>query len=274
MSEHRTEKDAIEAAQTPATMESLLRDLRALGVKRGDTLIVHSSMSRLGWVCGREVAVIQVLRRAVGPFGRIVMPAHTGDNSDPAQWCNPPVPESWIPIIRENMPAYDRRMSPTRGIGRIAECFRRMPGVRRSAHPQVSWAACGWGASWLLHGHSFERPAFGERSPLKRMCRCNAKALLLGVGYGNCTALHMAETLWGGAPRVTVGAACKRHGRRVWLTSEEIDFDDEVFPEIGKAYEAEGGEARHGKAALAEATLVPIRPLIDFGVRWYRERAR
>ncbi len=265
------EVDTIAAVGAPVTEASLLNDLRALGVRRGETLIVHTAMSKLGWVCGREAAVVRALLRAVGPFGLLVMPAHSGDNSEPKDWCNPPVPESWFEPIRHNMPAYDRRVTATRGIGRVAECFRRYPGTRRSAHPHVSWAARGPLAAWRLRGHTAGKPCFGMASPVGRLYRANARTLLLGVGYGNCTALHMAEALYPGTPLAPAGAAVKVRGVRRWQSWREIEMDSDRFPQIGDAYEASGGVVTKGKVGAADCRLLPIRPLVDFGVRWLAE---
>lgn len=266
-----TEKDTIQAVPAPITEDSLLADLRALGVRRGETLIVHSAMSKLGWVCGREAAVIRALIRAVGPFGTIVMPAHSGDNSEPSLWSNPPVPENWFPIVRATMPAYDRRVTATRAIGRVPETFRRYPGAKRSAHPHVSWAMRGPFAAWRLRGHTWNKPCFGPASPLGRLYRQNARTLLIGVGYGNCTALHLSEELCGTMPKTTVGAAVNVLGRRVWKSWQDIDKDSDRFPLIGEAYEAAGGVVTAGKVGAAECKLVPIAPLVDFATRWLRE---
>ena len=262
------EKDTITAVATPNTEESLLAGLRALGICPGDTLIVHSSMSRIGWVCGREVAVVRALLRAVGPFGMLVMPAHSGDNSEPSEWQNPPVPEAWYETIRASMPPYDRRGTPSSFMGRIAECFRKWPGTRRSAHPHLSWCARGRGALWLLRGHTVKRPGFGLASPLGRLYRRNAKILLLGVGYDNCTALHMSETLWPGNPKTQVSAAVRTRGGRKWQSWTETELDSDRFPAIGAAYEADGGEVTLGKLGAAECRVLPVRPLVDYGVRW------
>ena len=265
------EKDTIIESNMPVTEESILRDVRALGVRRGDTLIVHTAMSKLGWVCGREVTIVRALLRAVGPLGLLIMPTHSGDNSEPANWQNPPVPESWFAPVRANMPAYDRRATPCRAVGRVPECLRNYPGAKRSAHPHVSWAAKGLMAAWVLRGHTWRKPCFGMGSPLGRFYRRGAKTLLIGVGYGNCTALHLAEALNPATPRLTVGASVQDRGVRRWVTWQDIDFDSDRFPQIGEAYEQAGGVVTQGKIGAADCKLLPIRPLVDFGVKWLTE---
>lgn len=86
-----------------------------LGVCTGDILLVHSSMSSIGWVCGGSQAVIESLLKSVGETGTLVMPAHSSDLSDPSVWENPPVPKTWISIIKETMPPFEVDKTPTRG---------------------------------------------------------------------------------------------------------------------------------------------------------------
>src|SRR5438105_9676976 len=92
----------------PPTVDSLAGDLAALGVEAGSTLLVHCSLRELGWVVGGPVAVVGALDRVLGANGTLVMPAHSGDLSDPAGWREPPVPEPWWDVIRRNMPPFDR----------------------------------------------------------------------------------------------------------------------------------------------------------------------
>lgn len=187
-----SEADTIASVRQPGTRESIAAALGILGVAEGDTVIVHASLSRLGWVSGGPVAVIQAIEDVLGPDGNLVMPAHSPDLSDPAKWLAPPVPPDWVETIRATMPAFDTVRTPSRGMGRIAELFRTWPGVVRSNHPTCSFAAKGPLAENILARHALDSP-LGEQSPLARLYDLDARILLLGVGFDKCTALHLAE---------------------------------------------------------------------------------
>ena len=141
------EGQVVHKTETPVTVESLQADFEVLGIEKGMVLLVHSSLSAMGWVCGGPVAVIIALQEVLGETGTLVMPTHSTDLSEPSQWENPPVPESWWQTIRETMPAYDPDLTPTRSMGKIAETFRKQKGVFRSTHPQSSFCARGPQAS-------------------------------------------------------------------------------------------------------------------------------
>ena len=261
------EAEIIGQTTIPNTQDTLVRDLRALGLTEGDVLLVHSSLSSIGWVCGGEIAVIQALLQVIGDTGTLVMPAHCGDNSDPAKWARPPVPKEWWDVIYDNMPAFDRDATPTRGMGRIADRFRTYPGTARSNHPQVSFCARGRMRDEVVSEHHLT-PQFGLQTPLGKLYRMDAKVLLLGVGFSNCTSFHLAEHLTGCMPASRMGTAMMVDGLRQWVWFEDMDFDDEDFTRIGGEYENGTRAVSVGKVGNAACRLFDMKPAVDYATQW------
>jgi aminoglycoside 3-N-acetyltransferase len=270
------ERAAIErTAGPPATIESLRAEILDLGLRPGMVVLIHSSLSALGWVSGGPVAVILALELALGDAGTLVMPTFSGDLSDPAHWQYPPVPEAWWAVIRDTMPAYDPDATPTRGMGAIPETFRRMRGVLRSDHPPTSFAARGPLAGAITADHALDY-GMGDASPLARLYALGAWVLLLGVGHANNTSLHLAEyrAAYPAKREVSCGSPVMVGGRRKWLSIRDINYDDDDFPIIGEAFERETGEVRIGRVGQGTARLMSQRALVDFGVRWMEGNRR
>lgn len=265
------EDKVVQKTAVPATVESLQADFRALGIKPGMVVLVHSSLSAMGWVCGGAVAVVVALREVLGSAGTLVMPAHSPDLTEPSRWESPPVPESWWPIIRENMPAYDPALTPTRAMGIVAETFRKQRGVRRSAHPQVSFCASGPQASRITNNHSLAF-GLGEHSPLSRIYDSHGFVLLLGVDHGSNTSMHLAEyrATFPTKRVVEEGAPISTSDSRRWTTFEEINLDSSDFDRIGEDFlRSDAGRAvRRGQVGLASCQLMSQRDVVDFTVGW------
>ncbi len=264
------EADAVSRNPLPLTVASLTADFEKLGIKPRLAVLVHSSLSSMGWVCGGAAAIIQALEAALGEFGTLVMPAHTGENSDPAYWRHPPVPETWWDIIRSETPAFDPDFTPTRKMGAIAETFRKQPGTIRSNHPQVSFAARGPLAEAITANHSLDY-ALGDDSPLGRLYDLRGYILLLGVGHINNTSLHLAEyrASYPGKKIERGGAAIVENGRRVWKILEDFGDDSDDFELIGAAFEtAHPDKTTIGRIGKADVRLMPSHDLVDFAVTW------
>ena len=67
----------------PIIKKDILAALRSLGVENGSTVMVHTSLSKIGYVCGGAQTVIEALIEAVGEEGTIMMPTQSWKNLDP-----------------------------------------------------------------------------------------------------------------------------------------------------------------------------------------------
>lgn len=254
----------------PVTVETMASDLDTLGVEPGQTILVHGSLSSLGWVCGGPTTVVDALMDVIGEDGTIVMPTHSPGNRDPSDMGNPPVPESWYDTIREQMPAYRPAVTPTRGMGAIAECFRSYPEVCRSDHPQHSFAAWGSEAEFVTADHRLDY-SLGENSPLARVYDLDGNVLFLGTTHATNTSLHLAEyRAFIDIDRTSHASAVLIEGEREWVQWEDLAIEDGDFDACGEAFEARHpNSVEFGQVGAGEAKLISQRSLVDFAVDWF-----
>ena len=123
--------------------DEVIQKLKTVGLKSGDNVMVHTSLGKMGYVCGGAQAVIEALMEVVGDFGTIMMPTQSWKNLDPETGVHWEAEEKDWQLIRDNWPAYDKNLTPTNTMGAVAEMFRQVPGSVRSDHPARSM--CAWG---------------------------------------------------------------------------------------------------------------------------------
>ena len=254
----------VERSAEPLTPQSLLTNLRACSVQRGHTLIVHGSLSQIGFVIGGAETVVRALLAAVGDEGTLVVPTQTWKNLDPTRGVHGDIPEAWYPALREHWPAYDAALTPSLNMGVLAETIRLWPGARRSAHPARSFAALGANADKITAEHPLESPT-GEGSPLAKLYDLGAHVLLLGVGHDKNTSLHLAEARADYANKsvITESSAMFVNGERRWVSYEVLEPISDDFVTIGAAFE----EVNHLEPCYvgqAETKLIAQRALVDF----------
>jgi aminoglycoside 3-N-acetyltransferase len=232
---------------------------------------MHSSLSEIGWTVGGPVSVIQALMEILTSNGTLVMPTFTSDNSDPTKWKNPPVPERWWNIIKNEMPAYQPEISPTREMGSITETFRKWPNVLRSAHPSLSFAAWGKYAEIIIADHELTS-GLGEDSPLARIYDLDGKILLLGVNHYNNTSLHLAEyrSKFASKKYVKNGSAMFLKNERSWVEYEDLDHNSDDFEQLGIDFEAEI-KYTPGKVGIGEARLISQQDIVNFAIKWFNK---
>lgn len=262
----------VDLVDEPVTPERIKTELHALGVDAGDVLLVHSSLSAVGWVPGGAQGVVEGLREAVGAGGTLVVPTHSTQLMDPSSFGNPPVPESWYEPIRATKPAYRPDATPTHGMGAVPECLRDYDDAVRSDHPHYSFAALGADAEEITATHRLD-DGLGEASPLGAVYDRGGSILILGCDLGRNTSLHLAEHRADWAQSTTEsGAPVLIDGEREWVTFEELDVDDEDFAACAAAFADEYPEAvATGTVGAADATLYDQRALVDFGEAWLSE---
>jgi aminoglycoside 3-N-acetyltransferase len=95
--------------------------LRALGVAAGGVLMVHASISALGWVVGGSGAVVLALLDALGPDGTLMAYAGWEDDCfELDRW-----PEERRAAYEADLPPFDRRTAEAvHANGRLPERIR------------------------------------------------------------------------------------------------------------------------------------------------------
>ncbi|ELR11196.1 Aminoglycoside 3N-acetyltransferase [Acanthamoeba castellanii str. Neff] len=261
------------ATPAPRCRSSVAANLRALGLCEGDAVVVHSSMSSIGWA----------LMDVVGPEGTIMMPSFTYVYSDPANWSAPPAPRDWHDTIRREMPLFNPLFTPTFGMGRIAECFRSWPGTHRSGHPQASLTAWGKHARYLTEDHALDYPFDSTTSPLGKMSALpGSKVLLLGVSWNRNSSFYVAEKLSGCFQPTKEGCPwLDADGNKIWQEFDDVDSaEDELLEEVGAAFEESTlresasltSKIQRGKVGSASCRLFGCKASVDFAVLYYQQK--
>jgi len=158
------------------TKDDIEKGLCELGLKRGDNVGVHSSLSSLGYVEGGADTVIDALLETVGEEGTVVMPTYSTNRREIERTQREV--ELGVTWKYKILP-YDPQETPC-WTGRIPEAFRKRKGAVRSLNPTHSLAAIGPKADELVQGWN-------------KLLEADGYILLLGVDLGCCSAMHLAE---------------------------------------------------------------------------------
>ena len=263
-------------ATEPHSIRSVTGDLRQLGVRGGDTVMIHASLRRIGPIEGRAGGLLRALDRAVGRRGTLVM--ILGARDDHA-WVNE-LPEDQREARLADAVPFDALETPVHHeMGSLAEVFRTRPGTRVSDHPEGRFAVRGHGAVAMLADLPWN-DYYGPDSVLDRLVQRDGKVLRMGANPDTTTLLHHAEYLAdlpvkrrarryrrvrtaGGAEIRVVDCLDDEHGI--------VDYPDEdYFAAILRAFLA-AGRARTGTVGSAASELIRARDIVPFGVAWMNE---
>ncbi|WP_422657597.1 aminoglycoside N(3)-acetyltransferase [Paenibacillus sp. EC2-1] len=255
-------------SSTLQTKQTIIDDLKRLGIKEGMTLIVHSSLKAIGNVIGGPVTVILALEEAVGCNGNIVMPTQSEHLCAPTE-NNDVLTLEQIRIIKENMPIYYPDLTPTAYMGFIPETFRKQDGVIRSLHPHMSFAAWGKAARDITRDHQLDY-ALSETSPLGRIYDLEGYILLLGVSTNSNTSLHLAEYKQTNTfiePKVWE-VKLLVNGIEQWETYDDVNNESDDFDNIFDEFKSKTNLVIEGQVGEAVSYLIPQKDMVDFALEW------
>ncbi|MEC8992000.1 MAG: AAC(3) family N-acetyltransferase [Candidatus Latescibacterota bacterium] len=211
----------------------VIRSLESMGLKAGDRVMVHSSLSSMGHVEGGAPTVLQAFLDVLGDAGTLMVPTFTHSGCQ----------------------YYDPLLTPSLN-GAITEAARSLPGAIRSLHPTHAVTVVGPDAEDLVED-DLDRGALGRDSALDRLIKKGGHVFLLGVDHRANSSIHIGEDYAGDDrqasispdhPKVVVLNHPQRGEEEVTLTEmmgSTIAFDrmEEVLRSRDQVVEGKIGEA-------------------------------
>ena len=155
--------------------QRMLMELKSLGIREDDTILVHSSLSSLGYVEGGADTVIDTLLAAL-PEGTLLIPTLS------------------YSYVTDDEPIFSVTETPS-CVGCISETFRKRKGVMRSMHPTHSVCGIGRYAEEILSQHQDADSPGGKKTPFYLLPKYHGKILMLGCGLKPNTSMHAVEEL-------------------------------------------------------------------------------
>ena len=149
-------------------------DLKSLGLKSGDSVLIHSSFKSMGAVEGGIETFVNALLSVIGDRGTLISPTLT------------------FAYVTMEERVFDYVNTPS-CVGAISEYIRNMAGAKRSIHPTHSCAAIGYKRDWYVAGHENDRTPIGGNSPIYKLHEDGGKVLMLGCGIKCNTSMHGVE---------------------------------------------------------------------------------
>jgi len=235
-------------------------------------VMVHSSMSSLGYVVNGAIDVIDALIKSVGQSGTILMPAHTGQLTDPFGWSSEDFSIADRLKIRDAMKPLDGKRTPSRNRGAIPQAMLAYDGAMRSMHPLNSVVGLGARSEFYTQNHDLHQSE-GIDSPVGRLYAREQFVLLIGVTLARCTAIHLAEFIadvpYLESNDMTVLSNCEG-GLNIFRKLEKYPGNSDGFTRLMIDY-PRPSVFRKKPIFRGELILFPIKPVVDFAVRMLNE---
>ena len=229
------------------TKEDIKQGLKELGLKQGDFVGVHSSLSRFGYVEGGADAVVDALIETVGEGGGVVMPTYS-NNLEKVE-LTPEEVEMGVTWKSRVLP-YEPEVNSC-WTGKIPDTLWRRKEAVRGPDPVHSLAAIGKNAEELCLDWD-------------RLLAANGYILMLGVDLNCCSSMHLAEDQVEIPERIVERTIFPPELKEKYPESE-WDMGFGPYPEFGKMKEIyeQAGIMKTTTIGEARVMLFVLRELID-----------
>jgi len=165
------------------TINKIEQGLRHLGLKKGDIVLVQSSLSKIGPINGIDLhdregfagAIFKAFSSVIDvpKSGTLVVPTFTHEYA-----------RNKVPFIYEESPSE---------VGLFTEYLRKLTGSYRSLHPINSFCAIGRNKYKICKDLSIS--CYGYNSVFDRLYQLNAKMMFLGCNMRHMTLKHHLEQM-------------------------------------------------------------------------------
>lgn len=233
------------------TKETIIKHLEKLGLQNYSTVMVHTSMRKVGKIEGGADTLIDALLQTLGPLGNLVM-VLGADDDEPFDLLATAADED---------------------MGVVPELFRQRSGVRVNDHAAARYAVHGPQAEFLLNPtqlHDYH----GPDSVLERVTGMNGAVLRLGADADTVTLTHLAEYLADVPNKRRVSLRYERMDSGVqWIDSLDDSEgiaewkEGDYFPRILLDY-LKTDSVRIGRVGNSEAELFPAKDFVSFAKEW------
>lgn len=165
------------------TQTEIIEALHKLGVKTGDCLLIHSSISAFGRLEGGAETVINSILEVLGENGTALFPTFTASFNCFDGMLNKS--QRYRPFDKNNLSQI--------WVGKIPQTFLKRKNVLRSNHPSHSVAGIGPLAEKCIKDHKEDDSPTGKNSPFAKLLELNGKILYFGSSLASSTFLHLIE---------------------------------------------------------------------------------
>jgi aminoglycoside 3-N-acetyltransferase len=230
--------------------EQVITSLRDMGIHKGHHIMLHASLSAIGYVDGGAKGLAEAFIEAVAPEGTMIVPVfRSAIRSDAYGFKD-----------CENCQCTQFCASDEAGTtGAVTEAIRQHPGALRSCHPTSPWAGVGGMADFLLGSHGMSPTQCGKGSPFFKLMELDGWVMLLGVGVNRFTNVHAVEDVLN-VPYLSFYDQPRRHTPYT-ISARRIQYQ---YPLLLEAALREAGIIREGKLGAAQVLIMKAREIGSF----------